>query len=184
MQYKNYGRKQLEIKIKLDYEMIRTAVSAGVRRGLRDANIRNSMVEETTTGIIMNRIEHMLCEQKMVQLDASVHSQATTIEDSPLERAETPLQPKTAALDGANARQVGGQHYKGGIEHWDYVVSNQIPYLEAQIIKYVTRWRKKNGLQDLEKAGHFLQKAVEVGKEELNEKERAEGRFVDTFSNK
>lgn len=63
----------------------------------------------------------------------------------------------------ANDTQVGGQHYKRQrIQHWDYVIANDIPYMEAQIIKYVSRWRNKNGLQDLEKALHFLQKLLEV----------------------
>jgi hypothetical protein len=61
----------------------------------------------------------------------------------------------------ANDHQVGGKHYKQGIEHWDYVLSKNIPYMEAQIIKYVERWRDKNGLQDLEKARHFLDKLIE-----------------------
>lgn len=62
---------------------------------------------------------------------------------------------------GANAKQIGGKHYQRGIQHWDYVLSKNIPYLEAQVIKYVERWDHKNGLQDLEKAGHFLQKLIE-----------------------
>lgn len=41
---------------------------------------------------------------------------------------------------------------------------HDIPYLEAQIIKYVMRWRQKGGLNDLRKAGHFLQKLIEVNK--------------------
>lgn len=61
----------------------------------------------------------------------------------------------------ANDRQVGGAHYKRGIQHWDYVLSKDMPYLEAQVVKYVERWSEKNGLQDLEKAGHFLQKLIE-----------------------
>ncbi len=47
----------------------------------------------------------------------------------------------------ANDRQVDGDHYKGKIQHWDYVLANDLPYLEAQVIKYVTRWRKKKVLQ-------------------------------------
>lgn len=62
----------------------------------------------------------------------------------------------------ANDRQVGGDHYRSPIQHWDYVIANEIPYMEAQIIKYVTRWRKKNGIEDLRKAQHFLQKLIEV----------------------
>lgn len=65
----------------------------------------------------------------------------------------------------ANARQVGGSHYQRGIQHWDYVLSKGIPYMEAQIIKYVERWEEKNGIQDLYKAQHFLEKLIEHAKE-------------------
>tara|TARA_R110002020_G_scaffold406973_2_gene617084 strand:+ start:443 stop:700 length:258 start_codon:yes stop_codon:yes gene_type:complete len=62
----------------------------------------------------------------------------------------------------ANDKQIGGLHYDQPIQHWDYVVANNIPYLEAQVIKYVSRWRRKNGMQDLDKAQHFLEKLIEV----------------------
>ena len=63
---------------------------------------------------------------------------------------------------GANSTQVGGGHYSSQIQHWDYVVANDLGYFEGQITKYVTRWRKKNGLEDLKKAQHFLNKLIEV----------------------
>jgi hypothetical protein len=62
----------------------------------------------------------------------------------------------------ANDYQVGGSHYKSEIQHWDYVVANEIPYLEAMIIKYLTRWRKKGGAEDVRKAYHFLLKLAET----------------------
>lgn len=62
----------------------------------------------------------------------------------------------------ANDTQVGGGHYKTKIEHWDYVVANKLNYFEGQITKYVTRCRNKNGMQDLEKARHFLDKYMEI----------------------
>lgn len=62
----------------------------------------------------------------------------------------------------ANSTQVAGNHYRSEIQHWDYVIANDLGYFEGQITKYVTRWRKKNGLQDLYKARHFLQKLIEV----------------------
>lgn len=80
----------------------------------------------------------------------------------------------------ANERQVGGSHYAKPIQHWDFVVANNIPYLEAQIMKYVFRHREKNGVQDLEKASHFLEKLIEVEKarakalEAAKEAERAQ----------
>jgi hypothetical protein len=67
----------------------------------------------------------------------------------------------------ANDQQVGGSHYRSKIQHWDYVVANDLCYFQAQITKYVTRFRKKNGIQDLEKAQHFLAKLIEVEKAKL-----------------
>lgn len=62
----------------------------------------------------------------------------------------------------ANETQVAGSHYKSTIQHWDYVVANDLDYFQAQITKYVTRWKKKNGMTDLRKAQHFLEKYIEV----------------------
>jgi len=62
----------------------------------------------------------------------------------------------------ANDKQVAGAHYKSNIQHWDYVLANDLDYFQAQITKYVTRWRKKNGITDLEKAAHFLEKYIET----------------------
>lgn len=62
----------------------------------------------------------------------------------------------------ANDRQVGGRHYRTAIQHWDFAHSNQFDYFQGQITKYVTRWKRKGGLQDLEKAKHFLDKYIEL----------------------
>jgi len=66
----------------------------------------------------------------------------------------------------ANDRQVGGDHYKGDSQHWDWAWKNELDYFQGQITKYVARWRDKNGLQDLEKAQHFLEKYIELVKAE------------------
>lgn len=67
------------------------------------------------------------------------------------------------AVSGANSRQVGGDHYKtGGEEHWDRVNRLQLDYFQGQITKYVERWKKKNGVEDLRKARHFLDKYIEI----------------------
>lgn len=62
----------------------------------------------------------------------------------------------------ANKRQVGGNHYQKPIQHWDVVIANNIPYMEAQVMRYVMRHREKGGVQDLKKAIHFLEKLIEV----------------------
>jgi aromatic ring hydroxylase len=62
----------------------------------------------------------------------------------------------------ANDKQINGDHYRGAIQTWDYIVANDLGFLEGNIVKYVTRFRKKNGVQDLLKAQHYLQKLIEV----------------------
>lgn len=65
-------------------------------------------------------------------------------------------------MSDANKRQVGGDHYKTGLEHWDVVELHGIGYLEGCASKYLTRWRKKNGVQDLHKALHYTEKLTEL----------------------
>ena len=63
----------------------------------------------------------------------------------------------------ANSLQVGGSHYKDkAIQPWDYIASNGLGYLEGNVVKYVSRWREKGGLEDLKKAQHYLTKLIEV----------------------
>lgn len=65
----------------------------------------------------------------------------------------------------ANNKQVGGQHYaKGGeFQHWDLISFNFGPsYLIGCATKYITRWRDKNGIQDLQKALHYIEKLQEL----------------------
>ncbi len=64
----------------------------------------------------------------------------------------------------ANERQVGGDHYKiVGEEHWDRVWRLWgRGYFVGQITKYLERYPQKNGLDDLKKAQHFLEKLIEL----------------------
>jgi hypothetical protein len=48
------------------------------------------------------------------------------------------------------------------MQPWDFIVSNGLGYLEGNVVKYVTRHRAKNGIQDLQKAQHYLAKLIEV----------------------
>jgi len=59
-------------------------------------------------------------------------------------------------------KQVGGTHYKSDIECWDYIIANNLSYLEGCAIKYVTRHRVKGGRADILKAIHYLEKILEV----------------------
>jgi len=58
--------------------------------------------------------------------------------------------------------QVGGAHYKDlAIQPVEYVYHNNIGYFEGNVIKYVTRWRDKGGVVDLEKAKHYIEMLIE-----------------------
>lgn len=62
----------------------------------------------------------------------------------------------------ANDMQVAGDHYRSAVQHWDMVELHGVGYLEGQATKYVTRWRKKNGVEDLRKAVHYGTKLREL----------------------
>ena len=60
-------------------------------------------------------------------------------------------------------KQVDGNHYKDmAIQPVEFIHANGIPYLEGNVIKYLTRWRKKNGLADLEKARHYIDLLIQL----------------------
>jgi uncharacterized protein DUF3310 len=82
-------------------------------------------------------------------------------------------------MSDANSMQVGGNHYASALQHWDVVEDNGIGYLEGCASKYVSRWRKKNGLQDLEKALHFTMKLIELASPKQGSHTRYNRGFVD-----
>ena len=64
-------------------------------------------------------------------------------------------------VGAANNKQVAGEHYKLPIQPWDYIHTNGIGYLAGNVIKYVSRYKQKNGLEDLYKAKHYIEKLIE-----------------------
>lgn len=78
----------------------------------------------------------------------------------------------------ANDLQVGGDHYKAEYQHWDYVYDTGLNYLNAQITRYISRWRKKNGIEDLRKALHYARKARELNVTRRNEVAEITNRFL------
>ena len=55
-------------------------------------------------------------------------------------------------------KQVGGDHYQCSYQHWDLVDQHGIPFLEGTASKYLLRYRKKNGLEDLQKSLDYITK--------------------------
>ena len=53
--------------------------------------------------------------------------------------------------------QIGGGHYKDlAIQPIDYILENGLGYCEANVVKYITRWKSKGGVEDLRKAKHYI----------------------------
>ncbi len=66
-------------------------------------------------------------------------------------------------IQRADDTQIGGSHYKDKtIQPWDYIIANDLGYLEGNVVKYISRWKNKNGVEDLKKAQHYLPKLIEV----------------------
>jgi hypothetical protein len=59
-------------------------------------------------------------------------------------------------------KQIGGDHYqKRTIQPIEYILDNDLNFCEGCVIKYVTRWRDKGGVEDLMKAKHYLEFLIE-----------------------
>lgn len=71
-------------------------------------------------------------------------------------------------MDNINSHQVGGDHYASkSVQPWDAMEAWMTPeafsgYLLGNCIKYLSRYREKNGTQDLKKCEHYLAKLIEV----------------------
>ena len=58
--------------------------------------------------------------------------------------------------------QFGGNHYKGmAIQPIEFIMKNNIGFMEGNAIKYISRWRSKGGVEDLKKARHYLDMLIE-----------------------
>lgn len=57
--------------------------------------------------------------------------------------------------------QVGGDHYsRFPIQPLEYIEKNKLPFADGCVVKYITRWRFKGGIEDLRKAKHFIEMLI------------------------
>jgi len=70
---------------------------------------------------------------------------------------------KRLVKSSALQKQEGGNHYKDFvIQPIEFIYKNNLGFCEGNIIKYVCRHRKKNGIEDLRKAKHYLEILAEL----------------------
>lgn len=68
--------------------------------------------------------------------------------------------------------QVGGSHYqKMKIEPIVFIMGNNLDFCQGNIIKYVCRYKDKNGIQDLRKAKQYIIKRLKANIQYINKKE-------------
>ena len=67
-------------------------------------------------------------------------------------------------------RQIGGSHYKNyKIQPYEFISKNDLSFLQGNVIKYICRYKNKNGIEDLQKIIHYCQ--LEIKKMRDAEKE-------------
>ena len=60
--------------------------------------------------------------------------------------------------------KINPSYYRKKIEVTDYIIEYNMNFLEGNIIKYVTRYKDKNGIEDLKKAKWYLEKLIQCTK--------------------
>tara|TARA_R110001599_G_scaffold335614_1_gene552793 strand:+ start:426 stop:629 length:204 start_codon:yes stop_codon:yes gene_type:complete len=63
----------------------------------------------------------------------------------------------------ASNKQVGGNHYKDMvIQPFEFIEKNNLGYGVGNVIKYLCRYKTKGGVEDLNKARHYIDLLIEV----------------------
>lgn len=101
--------------------------------------------------------------QAKTELDGIDHLKALTDALQPPETKEIPRSEVYPVGNPALKKQVGGSHYKGlAIQPVEYCQRNNLGFCESSVVKYVTRWQSKAGVEDLKKARHFIDLLIEM----------------------
>ena len=72
------------------------------------------------------------------------------------------LKPHTAT-ERATDRQIGGNHYTHfKIQPIEFITKNKLSFIQGCIVKYICRYDKKNGKEDLDKIIHYCELLKEL----------------------
>ena len=68
-------------------------------------------------------------------------------------------------MNQSNKKQIGGNHYlKYKIQPIDFILQNQLDFCQGCVIKYILRFKEKGGVQDLQKAKHYIELLIDSTK--------------------
>ena len=63
----------------------------------------------------------------------------------------------------ATDKQIGGKHYKEyKIQPIEFIMKNKLSFIQGNVIKYICRYKNKNGIEDLEKIKHYCDLAIDL----------------------
>lgn len=89
------------------------------------------------------------------------------LKQKPLQFIAATTATKKPVIVKPDAVQVGGDHYKDHkIQVWDAIHDWGLGYFSGNVIKYVARHQKKNGIEDLKKARHYLDKLIAMAEKQ------------------
>ena len=70
-------------------------------------------------------------------------------------------------------KQIGGNHYKNfTIQPYEFISKNDLSFFQGNVVKYVCRYKNKNGIQDLEKIIHYCELEIKKLKDDPNQKKK------------
>jgi hypothetical protein len=69
-------------------------------------------------------------------------------------------------VESVHGKQIGGNHYQRSIQPWKIIEVWGLDYWEGNVLKYILRYKDKDGVKDLKKAKHYLEYLIE---RELND---------------
>lgn len=110
-------------------------------------------------------VEGFLCDQCFSRLLLKKEDRRRADMSCDLPKTKEGSKGDTSALN----TQEGGSHYKGfAIQPVEFIHKNSLNFCQGNAIKYIVRYKKKNGIEDLRKAKHYLELLCELEyKEEL-----------------
>ena len=66
-------------------------------------------------------------------------------------------------MEKATDKQIGGTHYKHfAIQPIEFIEKNGLSFCQGNVIKYVARYKHKNGIEDLKKAKHYIDLLIQL----------------------
>ena len=116
-------------------------------------------------GRIVRVLEHPSTRRRVAQWLWLCQFAKYGLRDTPqIVRGTGPIEGEYTGVDmSALDRQISGNHYKTlKIQPLEYALENDLGVCEHAVIKYVSRWREKGGVDDLRKAIHYCEILIEL----------------------